>query len=66
MASGVALRLQRVGLSVVISELAQPLAVRRLVSFAEAVYAGETVIEGVTGRRVDDPGDSLKILQTLP
>ncbi len=65
MASGVALRLQRVGLSVVISELAQPLAVRRLVSFAEAVYAGETVIEGVTGRRVDDPGDSLKILQYL-
>jgi xanthine dehydrogenase accessory factor len=65
LASGVAMRLYRVGLSVVITELAQPLAVRRLVSFAEAVYAGETTIEGVVGRRVNDPGDSLKVLQLL-
>jgi xanthine dehydrogenase accessory factor len=65
LASGVAMRLYHVGLSVVIAELAQPLAVRRLVSFAEAVYAGETTIEGVTGRRVTDPGDSLKVLQLL-
>ncbi len=65
LASGVAMRLYRVGFSVVIAELAQPLAVRRLVSFAEAVYAGETTIEGVTGKRVSDPGDSLKVLQLL-
>ena len=65
LASGVAMRLYRIGLSVVIAELAQPLAVRRLVSFAEAVYAGETTVEGVTGRRVSDPGDSLKVLQLL-
>jgi xanthine dehydrogenase accessory factor len=65
LASGVALRLHRVGLSVVITELEKPLAVRRLVSFAEAVYSGETIIEGVTARRVNDPGDSLKVLQTL-
>jgi len=65
LASGVALRLHRVGLSVVIAELPQPLAVRRTVSFAEAIYAGETTIEGVTGRRVEDPGDSLRVLQLL-
>jgi len=65
LASGVAMRLYRVGLSVVIAELAQPLAVRRLVSFAEAVYSGEVTIEGVIGRRVNDPGDSLKVLQLL-
>ena len=65
LASGVALRLYRVGLSVVIAELAQPMAVRRLVSFSEAVYSGEVTIEGVTGRRVNDPGDSLKVLQLL-
>ena len=65
LASGVAMRLYRVGLSVVIAELAQPLAVRRLVSFAEAVYTGETAVEGVIGRRVSDPGDSLKVLQQL-
>jgi xanthine dehydrogenase accessory factor len=65
LASGVAMRLYRIGLSVVIAELAQPLAVRRLVSFAEAAYAGEITIEGITGRRVTDPGDSLKVLQLL-
>jgi len=49
LASGVALRLHRAGLKVVISELEQPLAVRRTVSFAEAVYTKEVQIEGVTG-----------------
>jgi xanthine dehydrogenase accessory factor len=52
LASGVALRLHRAGLAVVITELAQPLAVRRTVSFAEAVYEGQHTIEGVTGRLV--------------
>lgn len=65
LASGVALRLHRVGLRVVITELPEPLAVRRLVSFAEAVYTGEVVIEGVTARRVDDPSDTLRVLQVL-
>ena len=40
LASGVALRLHRSGLNVVMTELAQPLAVRRTVSYAEAVYEG--------------------------
>lgn len=52
LASGVALRLHRAGLKVLVSELPQPLAVRREVSFAEAVYAGQVTIEGVTGRLV--------------
>lgn len=52
LASGVALRLHRAGLKVLISELEQPLAVRRTVSFAEAVYAGEVEIEGVKGKLV--------------
>lgn len=53
LASGVALRLRRVGLKVLISELAQPLAVRRSVSFAEAVYEGQVMVEGVTARLVE-------------
>ncbi len=53
LASGVALRLRRVGLKVLISELPQPLAVRRLVSFAEAVYEGKVTVEGVTARLVE-------------
>ena len=52
LASGVALRLHRAGLQLVISELEQPLAVRRSVSFAEAVYEGQHTVEGVTARLV--------------
>lgn len=65
LASGVAYRLHRAGLRVVITELPQPLAVRRLVSFAEAVYRGEITIEGVTARRIDDYTDTLRILQVF-
>ncbi len=54
MASGVAWRLYRAGFPVVMTELAQPLAVRRAVCFAEAVFAGETIVEGVIARRVPD------------
>lgn len=52
LASGVALRLHRAGLSLIISELEQPLAVRRAVSFAEAVYEGQHTVEGVKARLV--------------
>jgi xanthine dehydrogenase accessory factor len=55
LASGVALRLHRAGVRLVIAELAQPLAVRRAVSFGEAVYEGVHIVEGVTARRVE-PG----------
>ena len=52
LATGVALRLHRAGIKVVITELAQPLAVRRTVSFAEAVYEGQHVVEEATARLV--------------
>jgi xanthine dehydrogenase accessory factor len=52
LASGVALRLHRAGIKVVVVELEKPMAVRRTVSFAEAVYAGQTEIEGIVARRV--------------
>ena len=57
LASGVALRLHRSGMQVVITELDQPLVIRRLVSFAEAIYQGETHVEGVTARRADGISD---------
>jgi xanthine dehydrogenase accessory factor len=65
LATGVALRLIRSGLRVVVTEIAQPLAVRRTVAFAEAVYAGETTIEGMTAHRIPDPTDSFSILMVL-
>lgn len=52
LASGVALRLYRVGFQVAILELDKPLAVRRTVSFSEAVYEGTQTVEGVTARLV--------------
>jgi xanthine dehydrogenase accessory factor len=58
LATGVALRLHRAGINVVITELAQPLAVRRAVSFGEAVYEGIHTVEGVIARRVDPNGVS--------
>lgn len=51
LASGIALRMQRAGFQVLILELPKPLAVRRSVSFGNAVYEGAQVIEGVTARR---------------
>ena len=52
LASGVALRLHRTGFQIVIIELEKPLAVRRTVSFSEAVYEGTQTVEGVTARLV--------------
>jgi xanthine dehydrogenase accessory factor len=62
LASGVAIRLHRVGIKVVIAELAQPMAVRRTVSFCEAVYRGEITVEGVTARLVDNRQEVLQVL----
>lgn len=53
LATGVALRLHRAGIKVIITELAQPLAVRRTVSFAEAIYEGGYTVEGVTARLIE-------------
>lgn len=64
LATGVALRLHRAGIRVLITELAQPLAVRRTVSFAEAVYQGEITLEGIPARRANDPAHALEMLQS--
>ncbi|MGB2895614.1 MAG: selenium-dependent molybdenum cofactor biosynthesis protein YqeB [Anaerolineales bacterium] len=49
LATGVAVRLHRCGFDIVVLEIQQPLAVRRGVAFAEAVYAGEIEVGGVRG-----------------
>ena len=50
LATGVAARLWRSGFRVVVAEINKPLAVRRLVSLAEAIYEGEVVVEDLRGR----------------
>ena len=47
MASGVAWRLFQSHFKILLSEIPQPLAVRRGVSFCEAVYEGRKKVEGV-------------------
>lgn len=53
LASGVALRLYKVGISLLLIETHQPLAVRRSVSFAQAVYDDFIEIEGVKGQKIE-------------
>lgn len=52
--TGVAHRLYRAGFPVVITELLQPLVIRRTVSFASAVYEGCITVEGVEARLASD------------
>lgn len=60
--TGVAWRLHKAGFPVIITELAQPLAVRRTVAFASAVYDGEIAVEGVTAWHVENFDDARKLL----
>ena len=56
--SGVAWRLHKAGFPVAITELAQPLVVRRTVAFASAVYDGEMAVEGVTAWRAANAAEA--------
>jgi xanthine dehydrogenase accessory factor len=62
LATGVAVRLNRSGFLPVVTEIEQPLAVRRAVAFAEAVFAGQITVEGVLARRV---ASSERVLEAL-
>jgi xanthine dehydrogenase accessory factor len=51
MATGIAHRLFRANIrSIVMTEIAEPVAVRRTVAFSEAVYEGEAKVEGVSAK----------------
>lgn len=63
LASGVALRLYRAGARVIISELAQPLTVRRGVAFSQAVYDGQVEVEGVRAERTANFDEAIRCLQ---
>lgn len=61
-ASGIAARLFRSHLRIAMTEVAHPLAVRRAVSFCEAVWDGTCTVEGITGRAVASAGDFDRVL----
>jgi xanthine dehydrogenase accessory factor len=58
LASSIAHRLFRCGFDVAMTEVNEPLAVRRAVSFCSAVWDGQATVEGVTARR-REPGEAL-------
>jgi xanthine dehydrogenase accessory factor len=53
MATGVVHRLARSGFRICITEIPQPMAVRREVAFCEAVFDGKKEVEGLVAQRVD-------------
>jgi xanthine dehydrogenase accessory factor len=55
LATGVAWRLFRSGFPLLVLELEHPLAIRRGVAFANAVFAGECEVEGVRAVRIERP-----------
>ena len=57
MATGVAHRLAQAHFRVCLTDIAEPQAVRREVSFCEAVYDGEKTVEGLTVKLVSDASE---------
>lgn len=61
-ATGIALRLYRGGLRVVMTDLPRPTAIRRTVCFSQAIVLGETTVEGVRAVRADTASQTLERL----
>ena len=62
LASGIALRLHHAHLSVVMTDLPQPTAIRRTVCFSQAIVYGSMTVEDVTARFCAAPEDAAAIL----
>ena len=63
LASGIALRLWRSHIKVVMTDVERPTAIRRTVCFSQAIVHGEAAVEGVTARRAASPAEALALLR---
>ncbi|MBW2065899.1 MAG: EF2563 family selenium-dependent molybdenum hydroxylase system protein [Deltaproteobacteria bacterium] len=63
MATGVAWRLKQCGFRVLITEIERPMAVRRKVSFCEAVYEGHVLVEGVEAVLARDAQEAHAVME---
>ncbi len=61
LASGVVIRLHHAGIGLVVAEIEKPLAVRRTVSFAEAIYSDFVKIEDISARKVSSFQEAEKV-----
>ena len=63
LATGIALRLKRAHISVIMTDIPAPTAIRRTVAFSQAIVLGETKVEDVPARRVETPEAAMALLQ---
>lgn len=63
LASGVACRLHRCGMQIIMTDLPTPTAVRRTVAFSRAVYEGSAEVEGSVARRCDTLAEAKVVLE---
>ena len=61
-ATGIALRLYRSHMQVVMTDLPAPTAIRRTVCFSQAIILGEMTVEDVTARRAETPDQAEALL----
>ena len=64
LASGVAVRLRRAGMKLVMTEIAHPTAIRRTVSFCRAVWENQATVEGIDAQLAGSAQDALAIAQS--
>ena len=62
-ATGVAARLVRSGVSVVMADIAVPTCIRRTICFCEAIRLGEVEVEGIRARLAQTPAEALAITE---
>ena len=63
LATGIALRLKKAHISVIMTDIPAPTAIRRTVAFSQAIVLGETKVEDVTARRAETPEAAMALLQ---
>lgn len=61
MATGIGIRLFNAGFKVFMSEIPKPSCIRRRVSFSEAVYDGETIVEGIKAVVAETPDKAVSL-----
>lgn len=64
LASGIALRLYRAGMKVVMTDLPRPTSIRRTVCFSEAICLGRTAVEDVTAALARNAAEALELLDS--
>ena len=64
LATGIALRFFRSGFDVIMSDIAVPTTVRRTVAFSPAIYEGEAIVEGISGKFCDNISEIDSIIES--